>query len=81
MRTREPKVITTVSPRRITAVRGFARYLSGIDPATKVPPLGQVPYNRRRGQIFLYSDADIAAIMTAAKQTISQPLRQPPITR
>ena len=75
MRSREPEVVTTVSPRRITAVRGFARYLSGIDPATEVPPLGLVPYNRRRGQIFLYSDADIAAIMTAAKETILQPLR------
>ncbi|MFJ5123016.1 tyrosine-type recombinase/integrase [Kitasatospora sp. NPDC088548] len=75
MRTREPEVITTVSPRRITTVRGFARYLSGIDPATEVPPLGLVSYNRRRGQIFLYSDADIAAIMTAAKETIPQPLR------
>ena len=75
MKTREPEVITTVSPRRITAVRGFARYLSGIDPATEVPPLGLVPYNRRRGQIFLYTDADIAAIMAAAKETIPQPLR------
>lgn len=75
MRTREPEVITTVSPRRITAVRGFARYLSGIDPATEVPPLGLVPYNLRRGQIFLYSNADIAAIMAAAKKRIPQPLR------
>ncbi|MFE3646118.1 tyrosine-type recombinase/integrase [Streptomyces sp. NPDC059169] len=75
VKTREPEVITTVSPRRITAVRGFTRYLSGIDPETEVPPLGLVPYNQRRGQIFLYSDADIAAIMTAAKETIPQPLR------
>jgi integrase len=75
MRSREPEVVTTVSPRRITAVRGFARFLSGIDPATEVPPLGLVPYNRRRGQVFLYSDADIAAIMAAAKETIPQPLR------
>ena len=73
--TREPEAVTTVSPRRITAVRGFARYLSGIDPATEVPPLGLVPYHRRRGQIFLYSDADISAIMTAATETIPQPLR------
>jgi integrase/recombinase XerD len=72
---REPEVITTASPRRITAVRGFARYMSGIDPATEVPPLGLVPYRRRRGQIFLYSDADISAIMAAAKETIPQPLR------
>jgi integrase/recombinase XerD len=75
MKAREPEVVTTVSPRRITAVRGFARYLSGIDPATEVPPLGLVPYNRRRGRIFLYSDADIAAIMAAANETIPQPLR------
>jgi hypothetical protein len=26
---------------RMRAVRGFARYLHGIDPATEVPPLGQ----------------------------------------
>jgi len=75
VKAREPDVITTSSPRRITAVRGFARYLSGIDPATEVPPLGLVPYRRRRGQVFLYSDADVAAVMAAAKETIPQPLR------
>jgi integrase/recombinase XerD len=75
VKAREPDVITTASPRRITAARGFARYLSGTDPATEVPPLGLVPYRQRRGQIFLYSDADVAAIMAAAKETIPQPLR------
>jgi integrase/recombinase XerD len=75
VKAREPDVITTASPRRITAVRGFARYLSGTDPATEVPPLGLVPYRRRRGQIFLYSDADVSAVMAAAKETIPQPLR------
>jgi integrase len=75
VKAREPGVITTASPRRITAVRGFARYLSGTDPATEVPPLGLVPYHQRRGQVFLYSDADISAIMAAAKETIPQPLR------
>lgn len=72
---REPETVTTSSPRRITALRGFARYMSGTDPATEVPPLGLVPYNRRRGQIFLYSDDDVEAIMAAAKETIEQPLR------
>jgi integrase len=75
VKAREPEVMTTVSPRRITALRGFARYLSGIDPATEVPPLALVPYHRRRGQIFLYSNADISAIMAAAKETIPEPLR------
>ena len=31
---------TSVWPRRMTAVRGFARYLAGIDADTEVPPLG-----------------------------------------
>lgn len=75
VKAREPGTVTTASPRRITAVRGFARYMSGSDPATEVPPMGLVPYNRRRGRIFLYSDADVAAIMTAAAETIAQPLR------
>lgn len=75
VKAREPEVITTSSPRRITAVRGFARYMSGIDPATEVPPMGLVPYHRRRGQIFLYSETDVAAIMAAARETIRQPLR------
>ena len=78
VKAREPEVVTTASPRRITALRGFARYLSGLDPATEVPPLGLVPY--RRGQIFLYSDADISAIMAAAKETIPQPCGRRPIT-
>ena len=34
---------STVGPRRMTAVRGFARYLTGIDPATEIPPLGLMP--------------------------------------
>jgi integrase/recombinase XerD len=37
--------------------------------------MGLVPYRRRRGQIFLYSEADVAAIMAAARETIRQPLR------
>ena len=35
--------VTTVGPRRMTAARGFARYLSGIDAGTEVPPLGLMP--------------------------------------
>jgi hypothetical protein len=33
----------SVVPRRMTAARGFARYLSGIDPSTEVPSLGLMP--------------------------------------
>ncbi|MEU1185980.1 tyrosine-type recombinase/integrase [Streptomyces sp. NPDC005820] len=74
VRKRESNVVTTVSPRRITAVRGFARYLSGIDPATEIPPLGLVPHRQRWRQPFVYSDADVIAVMTAADE-IGPPLR------
>lgn len=74
VRLREGEVVTTVSPRRITAVRGFARYLSGIDADTEIPPMGLVPYRLRWRQPFLYSDADITALL-AATDAIEQPLR------
>jgi integrase len=67
--------VTTIGPRRMTAVRGFARYLSGIDDATEVPPLGLMPHRQRWRQPFIYSDADIAAVMAVCRTTITQPLR------
>jgi integrase/recombinase XerD len=33
---------------RMRAVRGFARYLHGIDPATEIPPLELLPARRHR---------------------------------
>lgn len=56
----------TVAPRRMTAARGFARYLAGIDPATEIPPVGLVPLRHQRPSPFLYSDADITALLAAA---------------
>ena len=38
--------------RRMTVVRGFARYMSGIDPATEVPPLGLVTYRQPLGLCY-----------------------------
>ena len=52
----------------MTAVRGFARYLTGIDPATEVPPNGLLPRRKRWQPPFLYSDADIATLLAAAGQ-------------
>lgn len=39
--------VTTIGPRRMTAARGFARYLCGIDARTEVPPLGLMPHRQR----------------------------------
>lgn len=51
---------------RLSAVRGFAAHLSTTDPATEVPPPGLIPYGRQRATPYLYSDADIRALVQAA---------------
>ncbi|CAN5794994.1 tyrosine-type recombinase/integrase [soil metagenome] len=67
--------VTTVGPRRMTAVRGFARYLAGIEAATEVPPLGLMPHRARWRRPFIYSAADIDAVMEQARRSIVSPLR------
>lgn len=66
---------TTVGPRRMTAARGFARYLSGIDAITEVPPLGLMPRRAPWRRPFIYSVADIDALLEAGRRTIVSPLR------
>jgi integrase len=51
---------------RLSAVRGFATYLRTLDPATEVPPPGLIPCQHGRATPYLYSDADIAALLRAA---------------
>jgi integrase/recombinase XerD len=67
--------VTTIGPRRMTAARGFARYLSGIDARTQVPPLSLIPYRARWRPPFIYSAADIDTLLEVARQTIIPPLR------
>jgi integrase/recombinase XerD len=51
---------------RLQAVRGFASYLHTIDPAAEVPPAGLLPWRPCRATPYLYSGADIAALIAAA---------------
>jgi len=60
--------------RRLAMVRGFARHLTAIDPSTEVPPPGVLPHRCRRATPYLYSDADVAALMAAAR-ALRCPLR------
>jgi integrase len=60
---------STVWPRRMTAVRGFARYLSGIDPATRIPPLGLLSSRRRWRPPFIFTEANIIALMLQAEES------------
>ena len=66
---------SSVWMRRMTAVRGFARHMSGVDPATQIPPLGLVTFRRSWRQPFIYTAADIVALMDEVSRVIPTPLR------
>jgi len=51
---------------RLSAVRRFAVYLRGIDPATEVPPSDLLPGRTGRATPYLYSEQDIAALLAVA---------------
>jgi integrase len=59
---------------RLGMVRGFARYLQALDPAAEVPPRGLLPGAEHRPAPYLYSPADITALMAAARG-FGSPLR------
>lgn len=59
---------------RLGTVREFARYLATIDPRTEIPSPDLLPARYNRLTPYLYSEADIAALM-AAGQVLSPPLR------
>jgi integrase len=61
--------------RRMTVARGFARHMAGIDPGTQVPPPGLIPYRKRWRPPFIYTDADIQAVMAETARAIPTPLR------
>ena len=54
--------------RRLTIIRGFARYMQALDSAHQVPPPRILPVNRSRPTPYLYSDDDITAVMAAARR-------------
>ncbi len=51
---------------RLTIVRGFARYLATLDPASEVPATDLLPASRPRLTPHIYTDAELVALMTAA---------------
>jgi integrase len=58
---------SSVWPRRMTVARGFARHMAGIDARTEIPPPGLLPSRQRWRPPFIYSSADLAALMTRAR--------------
>lgn len=52
---------------RLAVVRGFARYLHAIDARHEVPPADAIPAGLCRATPYLYSDADLASLLAAAR--------------
>jgi integrase len=50
---------------RLGIVRRFASYLHAIDPTHEVPASDVLPWRQRRATPYLYSDADVNALMAA----------------
>ena len=59
---------------RMSTVRGFAIYLHTLDPGVEVPPPGLIRGRSPRATPYLYSDADISALVHAADR-LPRPLR------
>jgi integrase/recombinase XerD len=51
---------------RLTVVRGFAMHLHAIDPRYEVPPADLLIWRKRRAVPYLYTDAEVRALMDAA---------------
>ncbi len=60
--------------KRLAVVRGFAKYLQTIDARTEVPPSDAFPHSRTRSAPYVYSAADLAALLAAA-ETLVSPLK------
>jgi integrase len=53
---------------RLSVVRLFASYVASLDEETEIPPAGCLPGGPARATPYLYSDAQIEAIMAAARE-------------
>lgn len=60
---------------RLSAVRGFAAYLHTVDPAHEVPAPDLLRWQPRRATPYLFSDADVTALIRATA-SLRTPLRR-----
>jgi integrase len=59
---------------RLAVVRGFAHHLAAVDPRTEVPSSDLLPARPHRAIPYLYSDAEIAGLIGAAR-ALAPPLK------
>jgi integrase/recombinase XerD len=60
---------------RLLVVRGFAKYLQTIEPRTEVPSPELLPHRRARSKPYVYSAADVTALLSAT-DTLRSPFRR-----
>jgi integrase len=65
---------SVVPAMRLLVVRGFARYMTGIDPRTEIPPTGLIRFRQHRRPPFIYTDAETLTLMKQARTGIRQAL-------
>jgi integrase/recombinase XerD len=58
---------SSVWPRRMMVARGFARHMAALDAGTEIPPLGLIPSRQQWRAPFIYSPADLSALMAQAR--------------
>ena len=58
---------------RLAIVRGFARYLQAFDARHEVPPVNLLPATFRRAVPYLFSEAEIEALLEAARSDVELP--------
>jgi integrase/recombinase XerD len=63
-----PGVQPIVWAHRLSMVRGFARYLQAIDPATEVPPRDVFAPRYQRPTPYLWQETEVLDLMAAARQ-------------
>src|SRR5439155_23051570 len=49
-------------------VRGFARYLSAVDPRTEIPPADLFIHHQSRKAPYIYSKLEVARLVAAARK-------------
>ena len=65
---------SVVPAMRLLIVRGFARYMIGIDSRTEIPPTGVIPLGHHRRQPYIYTDEEILRLMAMARTRIRRSL-------
>ncbi|NEX20678.1 tyrosine-type recombinase/integrase [Thiorhodococcus mannitoliphagus] len=66
--TQSPTLSPAEGARRLTLVRGFARFRAAMDPQSQVPAIGLLSARAQRAIPYLYTETEVAQLLEAAAQ-------------